>query len=215
MGILDDRAGADGAHSVDFHFDDAVEREAVQRRYREDFARFAKRRRIAFLVRVATTVLAVGLIAMGVALVASSFTTIANEYLATRHVPGADGSISIATDGSYALAQTEGGELPSCSVVDADTGLPLDLEPWTLEGDPPLRTWRFDATTGRYQVTCEGGNDGMVAYAADSVPMLQHGYLGIVLQALPFLLIGVGLFWGGKFAARRICPESMRPMIPS
>jgi hypothetical protein len=37
----------------------------------------------------------------------------------------------------------------------------------------------------------------------------------MVLQALPFLITGVALFYGGKYAATRIRPESRRPVIPS
>lgn len=213
MSIPDDEASA--KHTVDWHFVDGDQRSAANRTYREQLERFQKRRRQAFVVRVATTVVAIGLIALGAALVASSFTSMSNEYLAQRHVPGADGSISIQAAGSYALVQTTGEPLPSCGVVNAADQSAVPLEAWKAPGSPPLDTWRFDAAVGRYEVTCLGGNDGMVAYAAGSVDMLQRGYFGIVLQALPFLLVGLILFFGGKVVARRLAPESLRPLIPS
>lgn len=215
MGSTDNERRPIEDHSVDWHFAAAEAPGEAQRRYREQLAVFNKRRRIAFVVRVATTALAVALLAMGVALVASSFTTISNEYLAKRHVPGVDGSISIATAGSYALAQTEGGALPACGIVNTQGDAVVPLTHWEAPGNPPLDTWRFDAAEGRYLVTCEGGNDGVVVYAADSIDMLQRGYFGFILQAIPFLVLGVALYWGGKVAARRILPESLRPIIPS
>lgn len=214
MGTEQDDGVRAEAHTVEWHFEDAQSASSVQARYRAELAHFQARKRIAFIVRIVTTVLAVALLALGVALVASSFTTMANEYLAVRHVPGSDGSITIKTSGPYALTHTDGGQLPACGIVDAD-GEPVPVEAWIVDGNPPLETWRFEAAPGQYTVTCEGGNEGLVAYAADSVEMLQRGYLGIALQAIPFILVGLALYWGGKVAAARIAPESLRPLIPS
>ncbi|NHB83929.1 hypothetical protein G7085_02595 [Tessaracoccus sp. HDW20] len=80
--------------------------EGYVRRYREELAVFRRRKRWALMVAIACHVVAVGLIALGAALVLGSQNTIAGHWLAQRHPPGASGSISLSADGRYAITRT-------------------------------------------------------------------------------------------------------------
>ena len=200
-------------HSVEWRFDDPAAKQAESAAYREQIADFRRRGRYAFLVRVSTTVLAVLLLAMGGALTLGSLTTLPGSFLAQRYVPGADGSISILHDGNYALTH-EDKTLPVCTIPDLD-GVEVPQTAITLDGNPPMEASLFHAAKGGYRVFCEGGNDGVIAFAHESLDIVQNRLLVMVLQALPFLITGVALFYGGKYAAARIRPESRRPVIPS
>ncbi|MFT3889518.1 MAG: hypothetical protein QM713_15345 [Arachnia sp.] len=201
-----------GAHTVEWRFDAPGSQQAEAEAYRVQFLEFQRRGRYAFLVRVATTVLAVLMLALGVALTLGSLTMVPGSFLAQRYVPGADGSISILRDGNYALTSEHGG-IPRCVITDLD-GVEVPQRDLPVSGGEPHATL-FHATEGGYHVTCEGGNDGVVAFAHESLDLVRHQYFSMVVQALPFLLTGIALFYGGKYAAARIRPESKRPIIPS
>ncbi len=200
-------------HAVEWRFGDPAARQAEAAAYRAQIADFRRRGRYAFLVRVTTTVLAIVLLAVGVVLVLGSLTTLPGSFLAQRYIPGADGSISPLRDGNYALTH-ESGVPPRCTITDLD-GVEVPQAAISLPGDPPLEASLFHAAKGGYHVSCEGGNDGVVAFAHESLDVVQNRLRGMVFQALPFLITGVALFYGGKYAAARIRPESSRPVIPS
>ncbi len=185
-------------------------REALGR-YHRDLARFRKRKRIALIVSVACNVVAVALIALGVALVLGSLGSISGEYLADRHAPGESGSISLPRDGRYAI--TRGDEpVPPCTVTT------LDGDPVTVTTDVVPRTdetvQAFDATKGRYLVACDGGQEGIVVFDMAQMDLVANGWLFLTLRALPFIALGLVAFLLGRFLPRRMVPESLRPMIP-
>ncbi|HMR49544.1 MAG TPA: hypothetical protein PKE40_09770 [Arachnia sp.] len=186
---------------------------SAQETYRAQLRAFARRGRIALVVRIVTSIVAVVLVAIGSVFVLSSITNVPGSHLAQRYIPGLDGSISIQIDGTYAVTNPDG-PLPSCVVTDRD-GTEVPQTPAIVDGTPPLEVGLFEATAGNYLVTCEGGNQNVVVYAYASIDIVQHRYLRLILQALPFLVAGVAAFWGGKYAAKRIRPESMRPVIPT
>ena len=186
---------------------------SAQETYRAQLREFARRGRIALVVRIVTSIVAVILVAIGSVFVLSSITNVPGSHLAQRYIPGLDGSISIQLDGTYAVTNPDG-PLPDCVITDRDgTEVPQTLT--TIDGTPPLEVGLFEATAGNYLVTCQGGNQNVTVYAYESIDIVQHRYLRLILQALPFLLAGIAAFWGGKYAANRIRPESMRPVIPS
>ena len=102
-----------------------------------------------------------------------------------------------------------------CNALRNLDGVEVPQTAITLDGNPPMEASLFHAAKGGYRVFCEGGNDGVIAFAHESLDIVQNRLLVMVLQALPFLITGVALFYGGKYAAARIRPESRRPVIPS
>ena len=181
-------------------------------RYREDIARFRRRKGWALAVSIVCHVAAVVLIAMGAALVLGSQNTIAGHWLAERHPPGDDGSISLTEPGLYAITRTNE-PAPTCAVSTTD-GLPVTL---TQDNVPRsnVQVPVFEATQGGYTVLCEGGNDGVVVFAMDQMDVVANGWLAMFLRALPFIGLGLVAFFAGRILPRRIAPESMRPMIPN
>lgn len=200
-------------HAVEWRFDDPAARQAEITAYRAQVADFQRRGRYAFLVRVAATVLAVLLVAMGATLIVGSLAALPGSFLAQRYVPGADGSISILREGNYVLTQ-EDKTLPVCTITDLD-GVRVPQTAITVDGNPPMEAGLFHAAKGGYRVFCEGGNDGVVAFAHESLDVVQNQLLATTLQALPFVIVGVALYLGGRYAAGRIRPEASRPVIPS
>lgn len=194
------------------HSDEREARHSAAADYRAQLREFARRGKIALAVRIVTSIVAVVMIGIGAVFVLSSITNVPGSHLAQRYIPGVDGSISIQVDGTYAVTNTDG-PLPQCTVTDRD-GTALPLTRVTVEGNPPLAADLFDATAGNHLVTCEGGSQQVTVYAYESIDIVQYRYLRLILQALPFLLAGAVSFWGGKYAAKRIRPESMRPVIP-
>ncbi|MBK7820831.1 MAG: hypothetical protein IPJ61_07055 [Tessaracoccus sp.] len=200
-------------HAVEWRFDDPAARHAETTAYQAQLADFRRRGRYAFLVRVSTTVLAILLLAIGVALTLGSMTSMPGSFLAQRYVPGADGSITILRDGNYALTN-EAKTLPVCSITDLD-GVDIPQRPISLPGNPPMEASLFHVSEGGYRVFCEGGNDGVTAFAHESLDIVQNRLLGLALQALPFLVVGLVSYFAGTYAAARIHPESSRPVVPS
>ncbi|MDF1487881.1 hypothetical protein [Tessaracoccus caeni] len=188
-------------------------RRAAAAEYRIQIRRFARRGKIALVVRIVTSIVAVVMVGIGAVFVLSSITNVPGSHLAQRYIPGLDGSISIQTEGTYAVTNTEG-PLPECTVADRD-GTQLPLTEVTVEGNPPLPASLFDAPAGNYLVTCDGGAQQVTVYSYESIDIVQYRYLRLILQALPFLAAAAIAFWGGKYAANRIRPESMRPVIPN
>lgn len=184
-----------------------------RRRYQADLAAFRNRKRTALVVAVVANVLAVVLLALGGALALGSLNRISGEYLAQRHAPGQDRSVTLPRDGGYAITSSER-PLPECTVEDLD-GTMLSVTRTTMPGDDSTEIAVFDAKKGSYRITCEGGNAGIVAFAMDEIDVVTSGWRGLLLNALPFLLAGIGAFLAGRYLPRRIAPESMRPLIPS
>lgn len=174
--------------------------------------KWRSRRRQAFWVRVVTIFLALALAAPATALLLGQFTTMREDYVPMRHVPGADGSISIASAGNYVLVRHQA-ELPEqCTVRDRD-GYELLIEPWEFRSHPAGQ--QFYAEAGRYEVTCEGGQDGVVALNRSEYERSLGGPWRLNNPAWPMYLGALILFYGGRLAASRIAPESMRPLYPS
>lgn len=174
--------------------------------------RWRKRRRIAFWVRVVTVFFALSLAAPATALMLGQLTSMREDYIPQRHVPGADGSITINTVDSYLLIRHEA-ELPeSCIVADSDS-YELLLGPWQFGSHPAGQS--FYAEPGRYTVTCEGGQDGVVVLNREVYERSLSGPWRLGNPAWPMFAGALVLFYGGRLAAARIAPESMRPLYPA
>lgn len=182
-------------------------------RYRTELAAFRKRKRIALVVAIVANVLAMVLLALGVALALGSLNRISGEYLAQRYAPGRDHSVSLPHDGRYAITSS-GRALPECTVTDPDGG-DVAVTRTTMPGDDTVPIAVFEAGKGAYLIACEGGNDSIVAFAMDEIDVVANGWRGLLLNALPFILAGLAAFLAGRFLPRRIAPESMRPLVPS
>lgn len=194
------------------YFDEERPSRADTVRYEAQLARFRKRKTLAQAVGIACNVLAFLMIALGAALTLGSLNTVSGEYLADRYVPGADTSITLPESGTYAI--TADGDLPECTVVDLD-GNQLPVTRTTTPGAEARPIGTFEADKGGYRVTCEGGNEGVVVFATNQLDIVTHGWLGLMLTALPFIAVGVALYVVGRIAPGRIAPETLRPVVPS
>ncbi|MBB1483571.1 hypothetical protein H5392_06815 [Tessaracoccus sp. MC1865] len=172
-----------------------------------------KRRRIAFVVQVVTIIAALALAAPAAALLLGQFTGMRDDYVPQRHVPGTDGSISITSADSYVLIRHEA-ELPPCTITDAE-GYELLQEPWRYASDPPTVGTSFYAEPGRYQVACEGGQDGVVALNRDQYINSLRGPWDPRKPALPLFGAALFIYFAGRWSAGRIAPESLRPLYPA
>lgn len=186
-----------------------------RQRYQADIIRFRKRKRLALIISIVSLVASVTLIALGGALALGSFNRISGEYLAQRHAPGQDHSVSLPRGGAYAITSTDPGrDLPDCTVTDlAGTQLPVTRT--VMPGDTSTQILVFEATKGGHLISCDGGNAGIVAYAMDELDIVANGWRGLLLGALPFIGLGLACYFGGRVAAKRVAPEAMRPIIPS
>lgn len=169
-----------------------------------------RRRRRASLVRIVSVILSLVLFGIAIALLLGQFSMMREDYQPLRHVPGTDGSISIVDAGTYVLVRHEG-ELPECTITDAE-GYELLQEPWRFESDPPTVGATFYAEEGRYEVTCEGGQDGVVALNENEYEASLRGPWDLRKPSIPLFISGLVLFFGGKMAAARIAPERERPL---
>lgn len=176
----------------------------------EQVRAWRKRRRKASIVRIVTVIISLVLFAIAVALLLGQFSMMREDYQPQRHVPGTNGSISITEAGSYVLVRHEG-ELPECTIKDEE-GYELLQEPWRFAGDPPTIGTSFYAEEGRYNVTCEGGQDGVVALNRDEYEASLRGPWDIRKPSIPLFIGGLLFFFGGKMAAARIAPERERPL---
>ncbi|MDO5677476.1 MAG: hypothetical protein Q4G35_08230 [Propionibacteriaceae bacterium] len=174
--------------------------------------RWRKRRRIAFWVQVVTAFLTLALAAPATALLLGQINSMREDFIPQRHVPGADGSISIMAPGSYVLIRHEA-ELPDKCVVKGEDGYQLLTEPWRFGSQP--EGLQFYAEPGRYDVTCDGGQDGVVALNRTEYERSMGGPWRLANPAWPMYLGALVLFYGGRVAASRIAPESMRPLYPA
>ncbi|GAA4903463.1 hypothetical protein GCM10025789_23000 [Tessaracoccus lubricantis] len=172
-----------------------------------------KRRRIAFFTRVLTIIAALALAAPATALLLGQFTMMREDYVPMRHVPGADGSISISKADTYVLVRYAA-ELPRCTITDAE-GYELLQESWSFEADPPAVGTSFYAQPGRYTVLCQGGQEGVVALNQDDYEDSLRGPWSLDKPAIPLFIGALLVYYAGRFAANRIAPESMRPLYPA
>lgn len=185
---------------------------ADRARYHEDLAVFRRRKRLALAVGVVSTVLAILLIAFGVALALGAQNTISGKFLVQQHVPGPDGSISLPENGTYAIHSAER-DLPECTVTDLD-GARLTTTRSTAPEAPDVPLAMFEAAKGGYTVHCEGGNDGVSVYSTDNLDTVFNGWRSLLLQAVPFVVAGLALLAVARFVPARIAPERLRPVIP-
>lgn len=183
-------------------------------RYQAELAHFRQRKNIGLAVSIVCYVLAFVMVGLGAALALGSRNVVHGEYLVQRYAPGADGSITLPADGTYAITSSDR-ELPACEVIDAD-GKQIPTTRTTTQGESgEMAVATFDATKGSQRVTCEGGNSGIVVFPAEQLGIVARGWFDLLLTALPFLFGGVALYLIGRLLPRRIAPESLRPMIPS
>lgn len=176
-----------------------------------EIRRWRRRRRVAFWVRVVTIFFALALAAPATALLLSQFTSMREDYVPQRHVPGGDGSISITSADAYVLIRHQA-DLPKC-IITAEDGYALLQEPWQFGSHPAGAA--FYAEVGRYEVSCEGGQDGVVALNRAQYERSLSGPWRLSNPAWPMFLGTILLFYGGRWAASRIAPESMRPLYPA
>lgn len=180
--------------------------------YHEDLARFRRRRSIALATGIACTVVSVLLVAMGASLLLGSMTSFPGAYIAQRHSPGEGGSITLQEPGRYVITKDKG-EVPSCSVSAADgqaVSVGVESVPHSDKVVPA-----FDANPGSYTVTCDGGQSRVVVFAQSDLDLVFNGWSSLMLRSLPFILLGIAFFVAGRYAARAIAPERLRPVIPS
>ena len=177
-----------------------------------DMRRWRKRRRIAFWVRVVTVFFALVLAAPATALLLGQFTTMRGDYVPQRHVPGGDGSITIRKADTYVLVRHEAEMPKKCTVASTD-GYELLQSPWRFGNHPA--GLMFYAEEGQYSVTCEGGQDGVVALNRAEYERSLGGAWRLDNPAWPMFLGAALLFYGGRLAAARIAPEELRPLYPA
>lgn len=180
--------------------------------YQHALARFRRRRSIALVTSVVCTVASVLLVAMGAALLLGSMTTFPGAYVAQRHAPGESGSISISDPGRYVITKDEA-DVPTCTVSTVDGKAVAVTTEKVPRSDRVVPA--FDAAEGRYTVSCEGGQSRVVIFAESDLDLVVNGWASLIVRALPFIALGIAVFVVGRYATKRIAPESMRPMIPS
>ena len=171
-----------------------------------------KRRRIAFWVRVTTLIVAFSLAIPATALLLGQINLMREDFIPQRHVPGANGSITITTPDTYVLVRYEDDLPDGCTVVHNE-GYALLLSQWRFGSHPEGR--QFYAEPGRYDVTCDGGQDGVVALSRVEYERSLGGPWRLDNPAWPMFIGALVLFYGGRVAASRIAPESMRPVYPA
>lgn len=175
--------------------------------------RWRRRRRVAFWVRVVTVFLALALAAPATALLLGQINSMREDYIPQRHVPGADGSISIAAAGTYVLIRHQEALPEGCTVTSQEDGYELLLTDWQYGSHPPGKA--FYAEPGRYDVICDGGQDGVVGLNRAEYERSLGGPWRLSNPAWPMYLGALVLFYGGRIAAARVAPESLRPLYPS
>lgn len=183
--------------------------------YGKQYAVFARRRTWARITQFAMTTLGVVLAAAGSAMVLGAGLITPNmlgTYLAQRHIPGPDGSISLQEATRYALINEKGDPLTPCTITPGRGGEPLAQTPRDGEG------MNFDAEVGQYIVRCEDNpdNEGIAVFREEDMDTVGNDiHMPLLLQGLPFLGVGVALLIGSKFAAKHIAPERLRPDVPA
>lgn len=176
-------------------------------------AHFRKRKTWALVTSIVSNVIAIILIALGGALALGSMTGFPGEYLANRYAPGKTGTITLPSDGEYAITRAKEAA-PTCSVATAD-GTPVEVTTRAFPEANGQSLQVFSASSGGHVVTCDGGQQGVVVFAVKDLGLVTNGWLSLLLTSLPFVAAGVGVFLLGKALPKRIAPESMRPLIPS
>lgn len=183
--------------------------------YRAEYAVFARRRSWARATQIVMITLGVVLLAIGLALTLGAGASSVNmngNFLAQRHIPGPDGSISLPEETQYALINEDGDELTACTITPRQGGEPLEQTPREGHG------MNFDAAMGQYIVECADNPDnaGVAVFREKDMIIVENDiYVPQLVQGLAFLGIAIALMIGSKFAARRIAPESLRPDIPA
>lgn len=155
---------------------------------------------MAFWIRVLTAIVAIGLAAPATALLLGQVNAMRADYVPQRHVPGADGSISIQSADSYVLVR-HAAELPECVVTSSD-GYELLLDTWQFGDHPAGKS--FYAEAGRYDVTCEGGQDGVVALQQDEYERSLGGPWRLNNPAWPMFAGALLVFFLGRVVASRL-----------
>lgn len=175
--------------------------------------RWRGRRRIAFWVRVVTGLLALALALPATALLLGQINTMREDFIPQRHAPGATGSITISAPGTYVLVRHQEALTESCTVTAKEDGYELLLSNWNVGSHPPGKM--FYAEPGSYEVFCDGGQDGVVALNRAEYERSLGGPWRLDNPAWPMFIGALVLFYGGRMAAARIAPESMRPVYPA